>query len=118
MPAVSLLSSSRDTDAPQRGGAAADKRSIPAEDDSGRRRAEFQRVALREQQQATAPRPHRTVRVKAGETFSGIAAAKHLPKRALYRANPHFDPQRADGVLHYDRSTDGGWDPDYLRPGD
>jgi hypothetical protein len=92
------------------------------ERDNRKLEADFQGSVQRAKQHAPAtqgpPRPRRTVQVKSGDTFSGIAAARHLPKRALYRANPQFDPRREDGILNYDRGADGGWDPDYLRPGD
>jgi hypothetical protein len=92
------------------------------EGDNRQLEADFQGSVQRAKQRAPAmdgpPRPRRTVKVKSGDTFSGIAAARHLPKRALYGANPQFDPRREDGIVNYDRGADGGWDPDYLRPGD
>jgi hypothetical protein len=92
------------------------------ERDNRQLEADFQGTVRHAKQHAPAtqaqPSPRRTVKVKAGDTFSGIAAARHLPERALYLANPQFDPRREDGVLNYDRGADGGWDPDYLRPGD
>jgi hypothetical protein len=92
------------------------------ERDNRKLEADFQGSVQRAKQHAPAkqdpPRPRRTVQVKTGDTFGGIAATRHLPKRALYRTNPQFDPRREDGILNYDRGADGGWDPDYLRPGD
>src|SRR5215470_1718809 len=60
----------------------------------------------------------KTIRVKPGDTFSGIAQEHRVPLKRLYRANPQFNPKRQDGIPHFDRSPRGGWDPDYLRPGD
>lgn len=53
-----------------------------------------------------------------GNTLSGIAHANGVSMQALYEANPQFDPSRADGIVHFDRSPQGGWDPDYIRPED
>src|SRR5258708_7663828 len=58
------------------------------------------------------------VTVKADDTLSGIAHRHGVSMKGLYRSNPQFDPHRQDGVPHFDRSKHGGWDPDYIRPGD
>jgi len=58
------------------------------------------------------------VRVKPGDTLTGIAHKHGATMKGVYGANPQFDPHRQDGIPHFDRSPHGGWDPDYLRPGD
>jgi hypothetical protein len=58
------------------------------------------------------------VTVKRGDTLWGIAHRRTTTLKDLYEANPQFDPRRQDGVLHLDRPSRGGWDPDYIRPGD
>ena len=58
------------------------------------------------------------VTVKRGDTLSDIAQRHGVSMADLYHANPEFNPRRQDGVLHFDRSKHGGWDPDYIRPGD
>ena len=58
------------------------------------------------------------VRVKPGDTLTGIAHRHGASMKGVYGANPQFDPHRQDGISHFDRSPHGGWDPDYLRPGD
>jgi hypothetical protein len=58
------------------------------------------------------------VTVKRSDTLWGIAHRRGTPINDLYGANPQFDPRRQDGVLHFDRPSHGGWDPDYIRPGD
>jgi spore germination cell wall hydrolase CwlJ-like protein len=58
------------------------------------------------------------VPVASGNTLSGIAHTNGVSMQALYEANPQFDPGRADGILNFDRSPQGGWDPDYIRPED
>ena len=59
-----------------------------------------------------------TVTAKTGDTLWDIAQDNGLSMKSLYQANPQFDPKREDGILHFDRSRRGGWDPDYIRPGD
>jgi len=58
------------------------------------------------------------VTVKRGDTLSDIAQRHRVSMADLYHANPEFNPRRQDGVLHFDRGKHGGWDPDYIRPGD
>src|SRR5215468_5222094 len=58
------------------------------------------------------------VTVKRGDTLSGIARQHGVSMADLYRANPQFNPNRQDGVVESDRGRRGGWDPDYVRPGD
>jgi hypothetical protein len=58
------------------------------------------------------------VTVKRGDTLWGIAHRRGTSLKDLYGANPQFDPRRQDSVLHFDRPSHGGWDPDYIRPGD
>jgi hypothetical protein len=58
------------------------------------------------------------VRVNPGDTLTGIAHKHGATMKGVYGANPQFDPHRQDGIPHFDRSPHGGWDPDYLRPGD
>ena len=59
-----------------------------------------------------------TVTVKPGDTLSGIAQQHHVSLQALYKANPQFDPSLSGGPVQHSRSPQGGWDPDYIRPGD
>jgi len=59
-----------------------------------------------------------TVTVKSGDTLWGIAQQHGTSLGALLAANPQFNPHKADGVLNFDRSHYGQWDPDYIRPGD
>jgi hypothetical protein len=56
--------------------------------------------------------------VKHGDTLIGISNQDHVPLSTLYGLNREFDPRRQDGILHSDRSPHGGWDPDYIKPGD
>jgi hypothetical protein len=56
--------------------------------------------------------------VKPGDTLIGISGHEHLPLSKLYALNGEFDPQRQDGIPHSDRSPHGGWDPDFILPGD
>ena len=58
-----------------------------------------------------------TVTVKPGDTLSGIAQSHHVSMQSLYKANPQFDPARANGVVQSQRHGQSGWDPDYLRVG-
>jgi LysM domain len=58
-----------------------------------------------------------TVTVKPGDTLSGIAHSHHVSMQSLYKANPQFDPSRADGRVQSHRTGQSGWDPDYLRVG-
>jgi hypothetical protein len=53
-----------------------------------------------------------------GESLLGIAREHRMSRPQIYRANPQFDPQREDGIPHRDRGPEGGWDPDFLLPGD
>jgi hypothetical protein len=58
------------------------------------------------------------VTVKRGDTLWDIARRHGTSMSDLYGANPQFDPQRQDGIPEFDRGRHGGWDPDYIRPGD
>jgi LysM domain len=58
------------------------------------------------------------VTVKRGDTLWDIAEQHGISMRDLYRANRQFNPHRQDGVLEFDHGRHGGWDPDYIRPGD
>lgn len=62
--------------------------------------------------------PTQTVTVKPGDTLTGIAQQHHVSLQALYKANPQFDPSLSGGPVQHGRSPQGGWDPDYIRPGD
>ncbi|MBV9251124.1 MAG: LysM peptidoglycan-binding domain-containing protein, partial [Acetobacteraceae bacterium] len=59
-----------------------------------------------------------SVTAKRGDTLWGIAKRDGVSLDKLLSANPQFDPAKADGVPHFDRSRYGQWDPDYIRPGD
>jgi hypothetical protein len=56
--------------------------------------------------------------VKHRNTLIGLSNEDHVPLSELYALNREFDPRRQDGVLHYGRSPHGGWDPDFIKPGD
>jgi hypothetical protein len=56
--------------------------------------------------------------VRRGDTLWDMAHQQGTTLKDLYKANPQFDPRRQDGVRHFDRPSHGGWDPDYIRPGD
>jgi LysM domain len=78
--------------------------------------------AARNRQEESHARPANdnanVVIVKRGDTLWDMAHQRGTTLKDLYKANPQFDPRRQDGILHFDRPSHGGWDPDYIRPGD
>lgn len=75
-------------------------------------------VRARSKSEASDHGATRSVAVRPGDTLWDVAKRHHVPLDWLFAANPQFDPEKADGVLSFDRSRRGKWDPDYLRPGD
>jgi cell wall-associated NlpC family hydrolase len=58
------------------------------------------------------------IAVETGDTLSEIAAENNMSLGELLELNPQFDASKVDGRLDTNRSGDGGYDPDFIRPGD
>src|SRR5262245_11826047 len=62
--------------------------------------------------------------VSRGQTLSQIARDNGIDLKKLYELNRKFDPSlqgRQDGRYYpknYKRPENGGWDPDFIKPGD
>jgi cell wall-associated NlpC family hydrolase len=59
-----------------------------------------------------------SITVDAGDTLSEIAAENNLSLEELLELNPQFDASKVDGRVDANRSAQGGYDPDFIRPGD
>jgi hypothetical protein len=58
------------------------------------------------------------ISVEQGDTLSEIAADNNMSLGELLELNPQFDASKVDGRLDTNRSGEGGYDPDFIRPGD
>jgi len=58
------------------------------------------------------------ITVESGDTLSEIAAENNMSLQELLELNPQFDASKVDGRLDPNRSGEGGYDPDFIRPGD